>query len=213
MDEKFHPSKFETPEADTPNGIRTLLSIREQRKTKLGDTDLKKLSSPGSYNLTENDDQIAKSNTKHLFKNLYGETLLTFLFFSSHNIQNLQNLIKLIVHQHTNYVIDNQSSNELLIIMRSIFLEYSKHPKLIDESMTDEMKTKLYKQYTDEVSRLNEIVINHIVPKIVSQLQQYLDYLRDSTQPPKQLDKPISDNISGERQYRSVTQVLLGGPL
>ncbi len=181
---QFHPSMFETI-IDVPKEDRTLSAIKEQRKTRLGgDNDLSNLTSPGKYAFTENDSAISHSNTRHLFKNLYGETLLTFLFFSSQNVNNLQNLIKYLVNKEIGYTIDNQDNTELLIIMRSIFLEYSAHPPLLTEEMSEEEKQKLLNRYTSEVGRLNEIVLNQVVPRIVSQLQQYLDYLRDSSKQP-----------------------------
>jgi hypothetical protein len=97
--------------------------------------------------------------------------------------------------------------------MRSIFLEYSAHPPLLDAKMTDEQKSEILRKYKNEVTRLNDIVVNTIVPKVISQLQQYFDYLRDSTQQPYRMDTPQNSSISGERQYRSITQVLMGGDL
>jgi len=64
-----------------------------------------------------------------------------------------------------------------------------------------------------EVSRLNAIVINQVVPNIVSQLQQYIDYLKDASEQPYYMDKPKNVSIKGQKQYRSITQVLSGGDL
>ena len=211
----YHPSMFQLA-TETPGDKRTLLTVRKQRERKLPETDIKKLVSPGSFPLTDtttSNANVSGSNTRYLFKNLYGETLLTFLFFSERNIQNIQNIVRMLVYKEMNQVIDNQSTNELLVIMRSIFLEYSAHPPLIDASTPESQKQKLFGMYTREVSRLNEIVINEIVPKIVSQLQQYLDYLRDASTQPYQMETPKNVSIAGERQYRSVTQVLTGGEL
>uniref|UniRef100_A0A6C0H7H1 Minor capsid protein P8 central region domain-containing protein n=1 Tax=viral metagenome TaxID=1070528 RepID=A0A6C0H7H1_9ZZZZ len=210
----FHPSMYQVTD-ETPGDQRTLLTVRKQREKKLPETDIKKLVSPGSFPLTDSSagSNVSGSNTRYLFKNLYGETLLTFLFFSEQNIQNIQNIIRMLVYKEMNQVIDNQSTNELLVIMRSIFLEYSAHPPLIDAGTPEDQKQKLFGMYTREVSRLNEIVINEIVPKIVSQLQQYLDYLRDASTQPYQMETPQNVSIAGERQYRSVTQVLTGGEL
>jgi hypothetical protein len=191
---------------------RTLLSIRQQRSNTLNG-DVKSMVSPGRYKLTENDDKLTESNTRHLFKNLYGETPLTFLFFSEQNVENLQLLIRYIVHKETGYVVDKQSQTELLVVMRSIFLEYSAHPPLFDNKMSDATRALILEKYKKEVARLNDIVIYAVVPKLVSQLQQYVDYLRDSTQQPYQMDTPQNSSISGERKYRSITQVLLGGDL
>lgn len=218
MSTLFHPSMFEnlTPDIsnESPNlgDVRTMASIREQRAKRL-DTDTKSLTSPGRYKLTENDDKLSGSNTRHLFKNLYGETPLTFLFFSDKNVENIQNVIKYIVNKETGYVVDKQSQTELLVIMRSIFLEYNSHPLLLDDKMSETKRVEILGKYKNEVVRLNDIVINSVVPKVISQLQQYVDYLRDANQQPYQMDTPKNSSIAGERQYRSITQVLIGGDL
>jgi cytochrome c556 len=95
--------------------------------------------------------------------------------------------------------------------MRSIFLEYSSHPALISEEMSETERQILFKKYTNEVDRLNQIVVREIIPKIVSQIQQYVDYLRDASQQPYYMDKPKNESVKGQKQYRSVTQVLSGG--
>ena len=138
----FHPSVWENDKLNINSNLknnRTLLSINQARDDILGTNDISKLISSGSYKLTaeDGDTKVSGSNTRFLFKNLYGETLLTFLFFSGDNIKNIQNLIKMLVYQDTKQLIDNQSDTELMITMRSIFLAYSEHPKLIDPLMSD----------------------------------------------------------------------------
>ena len=95
--------------------------------------------------------------------------------------------------------------------MRSIFLQYSAHPPLIDEKMSEQERQALFKKYTGEVDRLNRIVLNEILPNVVSQIQQYVDYLRDASQQPYYMDKPTNESVKGQKQYRSITQVLTGG--
>lgn len=209
----FHPSQFETTTLDEPNfdETRTLQAITDARAQRLTGKQLEKLESPGSYNFTVDDDKISDSNTRFLFKNLYGETALTFLFFSSRNIKNLQNVLKLRVHQQTQYVIDDQSVTELMIVMRSVFLEYSRHPKLLTERMSRGEIRALLQRYTVEVSRLNELVLDAIVPDVVSQLQQYIGYLKDASEQPYYMDKPKNESVQGQKEYRSITQVLIGG--
>uniref|UniRef100_A0A6C0E0K5 Minor capsid protein P8 central region domain-containing protein n=1 Tax=viral metagenome TaxID=1070528 RepID=A0A6C0E0K5_9ZZZZ len=201
----FHPSLFETTKEHTPKDERVLM----ENKIEVTDT-VTNLTAPKKFSFTEDDNKLSKSNTKALFRGLYGETLLTYLFFSEKNVMNIQNLIKMIVSRETGYVVDNQSNNELLIIMRSIFLEYSAHPKLIDPSMSSDEKADLYKKYTEEVRRLNDIVINSIVPKLISQMIQYVTYLQDASEQPKYMDRPINDSVSGKKDYRSITDVLTG---
>lgn len=206
----FHPELYERS-SDLPGNKRTLLTVTDERSKRLPSTKVDSLKSPGKFNLTPDDKQISGSNTRFLFKNLYGETPLTFLFFSDKNIQNIQNLIKLNVHKQMNYIIDDQSVNELMTIMRSIFVEYSAHPPLISEKMSNAERQVLLKKYTNEVDRLNKIVVREIVPRVVSQLQQYVDYLRDASQQPYYMDKPKNESVKGQKQYRSITQVLAGG--
>jgi len=209
----FQQQIFETTNADIPLETRTLQEITKERGQRLTKSKIDELISPGSYDFNTNDDSLSGSNTRHLFKNLYGETLLTFLFFSKKNIDNIQDILKFVVHRETKYIIDNQSVNELLIVMRALFLEYSLHPKLITEEMSDKERSELLKKYTIEVERLNMIVINQVVPKIISQIQQYVDYLRDASEQPYYMDKPQNDSVKGQKQYRSTTQVLIGGEL
>lgn len=207
----FHPSIFEISSNDKPLDNRTLQSITKQRGQRLTSETVEQMISPGSFNFTIDDKKVSGSNTRYLFKNLYGETPLTFLFFSDKNIQNIQNILRYNVYKQTNYTIDNQSTNELMIIMRSLFLEYSAHPKLLDESMSDDERRELLEKYTIEVARLNKIVIDAVLPKVISQIQQYVDYLRDSSKQPYYMDKPKNESVQGMKQYRSATQVLLGG--
>lgn len=211
----LHPSELQ--DTNTNNTFiknqRTILAVQNERSQALVTNDLPNLKSPGRYNFTTDDTTLSGSNTKSMFKNLYGETPLTFLFFSDKNIQNVQKLLRFVVHKEIGQSIDNQDTTELMIVMRSIFLEYSRHPKLIDDTMSDEMKNALLKQYTNEVDRLNQLVVNETVPRIISGLQQYLDYLKDASTQPIPLQLPKSMSSAGTKTYRSVTSVLIGSSI
>ena len=97
--------------------------------------------------------------------------------------------------------------------MRSVFLAYSEHPPLLDETMSKEKIKFLLKLYTREVARLNQLVIDTIVPKVCSQVQAYLDYLRDSSSGLRTIPRAISTSISGTKSYRSITNILTGSSL
>lgn len=211
----LHPSIFQNDNNKIKSNMknaRTMISINNERNQKFSTKDIANLISPGSYKLTE-PEGLSGSNTNSLFKNLYGETLLTFLFFSSDNINNIQKLIRMYIFKEMKEIVDNQSNNDLMIIMRSIFLTYSEHPMPIDDSMSDTEKNQLLKSYTIEVNRLNQIVIDTCIPLVASQLQQYLTYLHDASTPLHIMDKPVNTSVSGTKSYRSQTQVLLGGNL
>ena len=213
----LHPSQFQN---NTINNVsnnikstRTLVSLANQRKNIFGELEISKLEAPGSFNFTLDDKSLSGSNTRFLFKNLYGETPLTFLFFSEDNIHNIQNLTKMLVYKEMNYVISEQNITDLQIVMRSIFLSLSEHPPLIDETMSKQRINQLLKLYTQEVDRLNTLVIDTIVPKVCSGVQAYLDYLRDSSSGLRTIPRSISTSVAGTKQYRSVTSTLLGTTL
>jgi hypothetical protein len=206
VDQNLHPSMFQDDTQNIKMNLKQTIKINQ-------DNTASNLVSPGKYNLTIDDSQMTGSNTRHLFKNLYGETLLTFLFFSKDNINNIQDIVKMIVYRETKQLIDNQSINELQIVMRSIFLSYNEHPKLLDPGMSEQEKIMLMTQYRNEVDRLNQLVINTVVPLVVSQMQQYIDYIKESSQPRQFMSPPINDSIAGTRQFRSVTSILTGSNL
>lgn len=222
----MHPSQFQNNAINSvSNNIketRTLVSLTDERKNVFGlnndqensqKIDISNLEAPGKYAFTSDDQKLSGSNTRFLFKNLYGETPLTFLFFSEDNIRNIQNLTKMLVYKQMNYVISDQNVTDLQIILRSIFLSYSEHPKLIDETMSEEEIQFLKKQYTNEIARLNQLVLSTIVPKVCSQIQAYLDYLNDSSSGLRTIPRAQSTSIAGTKAYRSATNVWLGTPL
>ena len=207
----FHPSIFTNKDGQLVKNNRTLTKLVEERATRIGnDTDFNVKDIIGGYRMTPNN---APKPSFNPIKNVVTETLLSQMFFSSKNMQNIQNILRFLVHKHANVVIDNQSPEELLIIMRSVYLEYSSHPEVIDSNSPTELLQKALPKYTNEVARLNEIVVNQIVPRLLSQLQQYMDYIRDATQQPYIMDRPTNDSVAGQKEYRSITGVLLGTDL
>lgn len=208
----LHPSQFQFPDHSNLKHNMTFENINTERKQLFDTTIVNNLKAQKSYPLTKNDDDLSCSNTRHLFKNI-SETPLTLLFFSDHNINNIQNLVKMQVYQKINHVISNQSTIEIEIAMRSIYLTYSEHPLLFTDNMSPETIAHLKTQYTEEVARLNNIVINTITPTICTQIQQYLDYLRDASSGLRTIPRAVNTSIAGERQYRSITNVLTGNSL
>lgn len=209
----FHPSMFEQNPRESSDGDikKTILNVREERDQRLTEKDFKNITSRGSFNFTDDDKQISKNNAKYMFKNLYGDTPLTFLYFSEKNLESLQKLLRLRVFKETEYVIDDQSKNELLTVMRGVFLEHSAHPPLIHPDMSKEQLELLLKKYTKEVDRLNKLVIEFTVPKLIAQLKQYFGYLKDASTQPIIMTRPVNNSTAGQKAYKSVTQVLFGG--
>lgn len=128
---------------------------------------------------------------------IHEKSTLNQLYFSSQNVQNIQNMIRYSIYKTSQqkYVIGNQDPLELHIIMRSLYLQYSRNN---------------YTDVTGQIQRLNEIVVEEITPKILSSIQQYLKYLKDRSKPfygNNPIDHPVNVNSSGLKSLRIDTAI------
>lgn len=123
---------------------------------------------------------------KQGIKNIHTENPISELFFSKHNIFILQNGIRYSVFKKTNdlKIIGNQSEHELLIIMRSIYLQYCKH--------------KPY-NIVEQVKELNSKVIDYAVPNILVELNQYVNYKKDASSLPIPLEHAKNVSSAGTK--------------
>jgi len=117
---------------------------------------------------------------------------LSNAFFSNSNMQRLQNLLRFAVYKASGnkYIIGNQNNTDLTIIMRAIYLQYAKH---------------LPYQLKEQVSELNNHVINFSLPKVLSEVKQHLYYVNDVQHLPVPLEHPKNLSSAGTRSLRSVT--------
>jgi len=107
-------------------------------------------------------------------------------FFSPENVQIVQNLIRKTVYDESNgkYVIDPQSTDELLIVMRSTYLTYGKNQPT---------------QVKEQIMELNKRVSDWCVPKIISEISMYQTYRHDASNMPVPLSHPVNISQSGTR--------------
>jgi hypothetical protein len=108
------------------------------------------------------------------------------LFFSPINVQALQRGIRNMVLTKTcgKHIIGNQSSNELYMIMRGIFLQ----------------ECKFSKAYVlEQVKALNISVLQYAVPRIVGELDMHDSYIKDISTMPVPLAWGESTNVTGTR--------------
>lgn len=108
-------------------------------------------------------------------------------FFSPLNIKTLQNAIRRYVYEKSQpkgYVIDDQSVDELKIIMRAIYYQYARN-----------LPFDIQKQVSD----LNEYVVNWSGPHILSAVDHYYYYLNDISHMPVPLQQPQSLSSAGTK--------------
>lgn len=108
-------------------------------------------------------------------------------FFSKENVKVIQGAIRRYVYdksQPKGYVIDDQSADELKIIMRAMYYQYAKN------SPTD---------IPGQVSELNKLVVNWSGPHILSAVDHYVYYLKDIDTLPVPMAHPVKLSSAGSR--------------
>ena len=131
-----------------------------------------------NYQNTPNTNKLRDCDTQGVLKGILDETLLSNTFFSVDNVQNIQNMIRYYFYQEKNAVISEQSNNELLTIMRGIYLKYS------NASANNIEKVKR------EVKELNNIVTQYSLKQIYINYDNYNRYLDDMQSLPELIDLP-----------------------
>ena len=103
---------------------------------------------------------------------------LSKAFFSKQNMQIIQNSIRATVYARSNnqHIIGQQDTINLQIIMRSIFLQY-----------TRSISTNI----TQQISDLNNLVVNFCVPKILPEIDAYIKYKNDVSTLVVPIDRPV----------------------
>jgi hypothetical protein len=105
-------------------------------------------------------------------------TPLNQTFFSPANVQIVQNKLRRDVYDRSGgeFLIDNQSVEELLTVMRAMYLQYGKN-----------QPTRIREQ----IEELNQIVADWAVPKIVAECSMHKTYLHDIQNLPVPLSQPV----------------------
>jgi CRISPR/Cas system CSM-associated protein Csm5 (group 7 of RAMP superfamily) len=103
---------------------------------------------------------------------------LSVLFFSTKNIEIIENAIKAGVYHMSSkrHVIDTQDKDQLYVIMRATFLNYSLNQP---------------EEITKQIEVLNARVVSYCVPKIYGEIQGYLQYKKDISTLAVPLSNPI----------------------
>ena len=114
------------------------------------------------------------------------ESKLSVLNFSQSNIDYLQNEIIRQIYKKTDgkYTIVKQNEDELVIVMKSIFLQNARNN---DSDL----------KY--QIDELNKLVLNYCVDNVYINLLQYVKYINDITKEQAVLDRPQNVDIKGSK--------------
>ena len=128
---------------------------------------------------------IKKHSRGYVYGNIHASKISN-LFFSQENIDYIQDKIVKEVYKKTNnkHLITKQNEDELIIVMKSIFLQNSRN---YDSELQYQLNT------------LNKLVLDYCVPNVYTNLLQYLKYLEDITKEQYVMDRPQSVDIKGNK--------------
>ena len=115
------------------------------------------------------------------------ENAISRAYFSGQNLTKIQNAIRKQVFERSQpkgYVIDNQSVDEIKMIMRAIYYTYSRNLPFDTEG---------------QVTELNGRVVEWSVPHILSAVDHYVYYLQDISHLPVPMQQPMNLSRAGTR--------------
>jgi hypothetical protein len=113
-------------------------------------------------------------------------TPLNQAYFSPANVQIVQNKIRREVYERSNgeFLIDPQSTEQLSIVMRAMYLQYGKNQPT---------------QVPEQIAELNQMVADFSVPKIIAEASMHKTYLHDIQNLPVPLAHPIMLTRTGSK--------------
>lgn len=131
-------------------------------------------------------------------------TPLAIYFFSTDNINYLQNRTKEEVKKHTGQDINNQSVDELITIMINK-MQYAYSGWLPNESsqggptaITNRGEKPCLLE--NRLFRLNKSVLEETVKQVLSGINQYKQFIKDQNSLPMPLSLPVYTSMSGSRE-------------
>ena len=107
---------------------------------------------------------------------------LSRTFFSRKNIDHLQSRLRYEIHKRMAIHIDRQSEEDLVIVMRHVYMMYSRNIG-----------------GRAELERLNELVLREVVPMVGSNVAMHLTYLRDASTLPTPLPRGQATGVKGTK--------------
>ena len=113
-------------------------------------------------------------------------TILSDTFFSKENIQILQNGIRKGVYELSNkqYIISEQNIDELMIIMRSIFLQYSKNLK---------------NNIKNQIQILNKYVLDYAINQVYGETIGYIKFKYDVSTMYEPISRPVLSRTNNKQ--------------
>lgn len=120
---------------------------------------------------------------------------MTVLFFSPANVERLQKMIKKEVFTRTKGKFKlnaNQREEDLIVSMRAVYLGNAKF---------------LPEQPVRQVKLMNRLVIDFVVPGMITKILQTYDYINEINKPIEPIMRPLNVNNGGRKILPALTTV------
>jgi hypothetical protein len=130
--------------------------------------------------------ETVQSEADDAIRGNVASTPLNQAYFSPANVQIIQNKIRREVYDRSGgeFLIDPQSVDELMIVMRAMYLQYCKN---------------MPNQIPEQISELNQMVADWVVPKVLAECSMHKTYLRDIQSLPTPMSHPVLMTKSGSK--------------
>lgn len=112
---------------------------------------------------------------------------LSDAFFTRENVRRIQDAVRKGVYVASGskkYEIDDQSADELTMIMRAMYLQYAKNSPY---------------NLQGQLMELNRMVVEWSVPRILSEVEAHFHYIKDISTLPVPLPQPIHLSSAGTK--------------
>jgi len=108
------------------------------------------------------------------------------IYFSQQNIDWLQTHLRYVVYMETGDVIGLQDESELVLVMRSIYLEMSENPSNSSD-------------FSKHLLELNNIVIAKLIPSVLNAINIHKTYQSQALKVRTPMAHPVNVNITGTK--------------
>ncbi|AYV85018.1 MAG: hypothetical protein Satyrvirus2_29 [Satyrvirus sp.] len=139
-------------------------------------------------------DKISKTSKDPSQKSNNHDYILAKIFFHPKNVDLIQKKIIVEIFRRTNseYLIEKQNSDDLKFVMESIYVQNTKFS-------SNNIKKR--------INMLDNLVVESIVPGIISQIDSHFNYLKQVFGPKQIIDRPKNVSNAGLKALPSVTSI------
>jgi hypothetical protein len=172
--------------------VNKLFEYQRSKQNSINDIKNGRIDITGKYEqnskmplFSESSEGIGDYNLETLAHSYEGNTL-QYMFFSKENIDHLQKLLQyhVYIQSKKQHVIARQDHNQLLIIMKSTYLQQG-------QNNPDKIKS--------QVKRLNAFVLEYAIPNILLNIEQNRVYKKNVSKLPEPMKLPIYISNAGTR--------------